>query len=174
MTSATPPASYISEAEKRPPGFMSATIGVRSAIVPKSSISSGMPASRAIARRCRTPLVEPPVAATAAMPFSIARRSRIADGRTSRRTRSIASSPQRRAAASLARSSAGIPLRPAGESPMNSSTMLIVFAVYWPPHAPAPGQAALSISYSSSSVMEPARYAPIASNTLTMSAFFPL
>ena len=55
-------------------------------------------------------------------------------------------SPQRRAASSLAGSSAGIPLRPAGESPMNSMTVLIVFAVYWPPQAPAPGHETLSIS----------------------------
>ena len=58
----------------------------------------------------------------------------------------MTSSPQRRAASSLAGSSAGIPLRPAGERPMNSMTVLIVFAVYWPPQAPAPGQDALSIS----------------------------
>ena len=50
---------------------------------------------------------------------------------------------------------------------MNSSTMLIVFAVNWPPQAPAPGQAAFSTSYSSSSVILPARYAPIASYTVT-------
>ena len=58
----------------------------------------------------------------------------------------MTSSPHRRAAASFAGSSAGMPLRPAGESPMNSITMLMVFAVYCPPQAPAPGQAALSIA----------------------------
>jgi hypothetical protein len=41
--------------------------------------------------------------------------------------------------------------------------MLIVFAVYWPPQAPAPGQATFSISCSSSRLILPARYAPIAS-----------
>ena len=90
--------------------------------------------------------MEPPVAATEAIPFSRARRSRIAEGRTSRVTRSMTSSPHCRAAASLAGSSAGIPLRPAGESPMNSITVLIVFAVYWPPQAPAPGHEAPSMS----------------------------
>ena len=54
---------------------------------------------------------------------------------------------------------------------MNSRTMLIVLAVNWPPHAPAPGQATFSISYSSSSVILPARYAPIASYTVTTVAF---
>ena len=75
----------------------------------------------------------------------------------------MTSSPVRRAASSFFGSSAGMPLRPAGESPMNSRTMLIVLAVYWPPQAPAPGQAAFSIPVSSSSVIFPARYAPIAS-----------
>jgi hypothetical protein len=41
--------------------------------------------------------------------------------------------------------------------------MLIVLAVYWPPHAPAPGQATFSISVSSSRLILPDRYAPIAS-----------
>ena len=46
-------------------------------------------------------------------------------------------------------------------------TMDIVLAVNWPPQAPAPGQAALSMSYSSSRLIFPARYAPTASNTDT-------
>ena len=136
---------------------MSATMGVRSAIVPKSSIASSMPNSWASASRWSTPLVEPPVAATDAMPFSSAFRVTIADGRMSRRTRSMTSSPERRAASSFFGSSAGIPFSPAGDRPMNSRTMLIVLAVYWPPHAPAPGQAAFSISYSSSAPIFPAR-----------------
>ena len=42
-------------------------------------------------------------------------------------------------------------------------TVLIVFAVNWPPQAPGPGQATFSTSYSSSRLILPARYAPIAS-----------
>ena len=131
--------------------------GVRSAIAPNSSMSSGMPYSWAMASRCRTPLVEPPVAATLAMPFSSAWRVTIEEGRTSRRTRSMISSPVRWAAVSLAGSSAGMPFRPAGESPMNSITVLIVLAVNCPPQAPGPGHAAFSTSWSSSSVILPAR-----------------
>ena len=67
----------------------------------------------------------------------------------------------------MAGSSAGMPFRPAGDSPMNSITVLIVLAVNWPPQAPGPGHAAFSISYSSSRVILPARYAPIASKTFT-------
>jgi hypothetical protein len=66
---------------------MSATIGVRSAMVPKSSMSSGIPNSWAIARRCRTPFVEPPVAATDAIPLSIAARLTIDDCRISPESR---------------------------------------------------------------------------------------
>ena len=55
------------------------------------------------------------------------------------RTSVMTSSPAWRAASSLAGSSAGMPLRPAGERPRNSSTVDIVLAVNWPPHAPGPG-----------------------------------
>ena len=89
-------------------------------------------------------MVDPPVAATDAMPFSSDSRVTNVDGRTSRRTRSITSSPVLRAASSLAGSSAGIPLKPAGDRPRNSSTVDIVLAVYWPPQAPGPGHATCS------------------------------
>ena len=135
---------------------------------------SGIPNSWAMPSRWRTPFVEPPVAATAAIAFSIAALVTMCEGRTSWRTRVIASSPACRAAASLAGSSAGMPLRPAGDSPRNSITIDMVFAVYWPPHAPAPGHAALSIAYSSSSPILPARYAPTASNTDTIVRSWPL
>ena len=62
-----------------------------------------------------------------------------------------------RAASSFFGSSAGMPFMPAGERPRNSSTVDIVLAVNWPPQAPAPGQAPFSASYSSSSVILPAR-----------------
>ena len=55
--------------------------GVRSLTVWKSSISSGTPASRAIASRCSTALVEPPVAATPAIAFSNAARVRMSCGK---------------------------------------------------------------------------------------------
>ena len=49
----------------------------------------------------------------------------------------------------------------------------IVFAVYWPPHAPTVGQAFLSMPSKSSSVILPAVNAPTASNGLTMVSFWP-
>jgi hypothetical protein len=45
---------------------------VRAAIRSKSSIVNSIPNSRAIASRCSSPLVEPPVATTEAAAFSIA------------------------------------------------------------------------------------------------------
>ena len=126
-----------------------------------------MPSSCAMASRWSTPLVDPPVAATEAMALSMAARVMIWDGRVPPLTSSMTSSPARRAASSLPGSVAGIPFRPPGEMPMNSSAVLIVFAVNWPPHAPGPGHAASSISRSSSREIFPARYAPIASNTVT-------
>ncbi len=73
-----------------------------------------------------------------------------------------ASSPTRSFAGSVAATLA----EPMGERPTNSSAIAIVFAVNWPPHAPAPGQATSSISFSSASVILPAACAPTASNRL--------
>ena len=155
-TSATPPASKMSVATNFPPGLRLATIGVRAAIWSNSSIENGIPSSCAIASRCRTPLVDPPVAATDAAAFSIASRVTICDGRTSSRTSCMTSRPHSSAASPLPRLSAGMPFRPAGLMPRNSSAVDIVLAVYWPPQAPAPGQATDSTSCSSSASILPA------------------
>ena len=114
-----------------------------------------MPNSAAIAGRCSTALVLPPVADTDAIAFSSDCRVTMCDGRMSWWTSVMTSSPALRAASSFFGSSAGMPLRPAGERPRNSSTVDIVLAVNWPPQAPAPGQAPFSASYSSSSVILP-------------------
>ncbi len=153
---------------------MSAMSGVRSATSVNSSRVSVIPNSAAIAGRWSAALVLPPVADTDAIAFSSALRVTMSAGRMSWRTSVITSSPARRAASSFAGSSAGMPLRPAGERPRNSHTVAIVLAVNWPPQAPAPGHAASSIAYSSSRLILPARYEPIASYTLTMSAAAPL
>ncbi len=147
---------------------MSATIGVRSAMRSKSSSSSGRSSSRAIASRWRTPFVDPPVAATAATAFSIASRVMICDGRTSSRTSRIAMRPASYAASVFAGSVAGTSLSPAGLMPRNSSTVAIVFAVNWAPHAPAPGQATFSSSCTSAFDIVPAAAAPTASKTSWM------
>ena len=150
---------------KRPPGLRSTKSGVRAEIESKSSRTSGTPASRAIARRCRTAFVEPPVAATAAIAFSNAARVRIFDGTRPSFRRSMTSRPAARATPAFAGSVAGTSFAPIGERPRNVSAVAIVFAVNWPPHAPAPGHAPASTSQSFSSESFPAACAPTASKT---------
>ena len=144
---------------------MSATMGVRSAMVSNSSMVNGMSNSRAMASRCITALVDPPVAATDATALSMARRSTMSLGITPSRTRVMIIFPASSAAGPLAGSVAGMPFRSTGESPRNSDTMAMVLAVNWPPQAPAPGQAAFSMRSSSSSSMVPLLWAPMPSNT---------
>ena len=60
-------------------------IGVLEEMRSKSSMSSSTPASRATASRCRTPLVEPPLVATAAIAFSSDSRVMMSLGRWPRR-----------------------------------------------------------------------------------------
>ena len=73
--------------------------------------------------------------------------------------------PMVSAARCLLGSIAGIELKPTGDRPITSMTIDMVFAVYWPPHAPAPGHATPSSSARSASLILPAAAAPIASYT---------
>ena len=141
---AMPPAWCNSTAAKRPPGFRSHRRGVRREMRSMSSSVNSTPTSFAIAIRCRTALVDPPEAATAAVAFSKAVRVRIWDGRRSAARTCMTIRPTSSAALSLFESMAGIELKPTGDTPNVSSTMDMVFAVYCPPHAPAPGQATAS------------------------------
>ena len=61
----------------------------------------------------------------------------------------MTSRPVWNATSSLRGSVAGTPLKPMGDTPSISNAVAIVLAVNWPPQAPAPGQARLSISLSS-------------------------
>ncbi len=58
--------------------------------------------------------------------------------------------------------------------PMASPTAAMVLAVNMPAQDPTVGQALRSMASSSSSSMPPTAWAPTASNTLTMSSFWPL
>ena len=60
------------------------------------------------------------------------------------------------------------PLNPIGDTPSISNAVDMVLAVNWPPQAPAPGQARLSISFSSFASIFLALKAPIASKTSWM------
>ena len=70
-------------------------------------------------------------------------------------------------------SMAGGDAEPGRLMPSASPIELIVLAVNMPPQAPSPGQAARSISSSSSSLIVPAAQAPTASNTLVTSSARP-
>src|SRR5262249_8006457 len=123
----------------------------------------GIFASLAMASKCKTEFVDPPVAATPAIAFSIADLVIIFDGVTFLRRRFITNSPARWPAAAFAESVGGMLERPIGAIPRNSQTKAMVFAVNCPPQAPAPGQAEVSRDLSCASLMLPRACAPIAS-----------
>ena len=66
------------------------------------------------------------------------------------------------------RSTAGGEAEPTSAMPSASAAAAIVLAVYMPPQAPSPGQAAFSIAVSSSRVMSPRAHAPTPSKTSMM------
>ena len=68
--------------------------------------------------------------------------------------------PARRHSSVFDGSSAGFEELYGSESPSASIAVAIVFAVYIPPHAPAPGHECLTMSRRCSSVMTPAMYSP--------------
>src|SRR5690348_10447709 len=100
-----------------------------------------MPASFAIAGRCRAAFVEPPVAATTIAAFSNAFLVAIARGRMLCSISDITDRPASSAKSSRERISAGGPDEYGNASPIASATQAMVLAVNWPPQAPAPGQA---------------------------------
>ncbi len=129
--------------------------GVRLEMASKSSMESAMSISRAMAIRCRTALVDPPLAATLAMVFSMDLRVMICEGRRLARTASMSMRPASRVAAYLSFAVAGTPESCMGEMPRISPLMAMVLAVNWPPHAPAPGQALASRASSPASSILP-------------------
>ena len=109
-----PPARSMSGAVKRPHGFMSARSGVRALMRSKSSMPRSTPASRATASRWSTAFVEPPVAITAAIAFSMASRVMIRDGRRSSRSSFMTRRPASRATSAAARIERGNAARARG------------------------------------------------------------
>ena len=79
--------------------------------------------------------------------------------------RRTTASPERTAMSSRRRSGAGGAAEPGRAMPSASAAAAIVLAVYMPPQAPSPGQAAFSIAVSSSRVMSPRAHAPTPSKT---------
>ena len=88
-----PPMRCTSSATYFPPGFRSAMYGVRRMISTTSSMVKRMPASCAIAGRCRPALVEPPVAPTTTAAFSSALRVTMSRGRSRLSSSAITARP---------------------------------------------------------------------------------
>ena len=84
------------------------------------------------------------------------------------RISSITALPLASANPSRRRSTAGGAAEPGSDIPIASAADAIVFAVYIPPQAPSPGQIALSIRLTSSSLINPRAQAPTASNASIM------
>jgi len=108
---------------------MSAMYGVRRLIRSKSASARSTPASRAIARRCSTPFVDPPIATSVVIAFSNALRVRMSRGRRPSRSRRIAASPVRRPTSARLGSTDGTDELPGSDIPSASTHDAIVFAV---------------------------------------------
>ena len=94
-------------------------------------------------------------------------------GRRSSSNTSSTSRPHSSATRPFLPSSAGTMELPIGEMPSTSNAIAIVFAVNWPPQAPAPGLATDSISARSSSLIFPRACAPMASKTSMIETSLP-
>jgi hypothetical protein len=143
-----------------PEGFRSARKGMRSLTRWKSFRSRGTSTALAIAIRWRTALVEPPRAITMTIAFSNASRVMMSRGFRSSSRRFLIAAPARKHSSSFAGSSAGVEALYGSDIPSASIAEAIVFAVYIPPHAPAPGQACSTMSRRVSSSIRFARYSP--------------
>ena len=121
--------------DRRPPGDRVEVVDRRAGRPPRARSPAGA-ARRWSSRRSRRPRRSA---------FSSASRVMICAGRTSSRTSRITSSPALLGDVALARIDRrhAVDAQP-GEMPRNSIAIAIVLAVNWPPHAPAPGQAAVS------------------------------
>ena len=119
-------------------------MGVRSDMAFRLSIdicSSPSPASRAIAMRCSTVLVEAPIAMSTVSAFLKAAGVIISEGFMSRLKSSIIAAPVRFASASLAEYTIGMVPLPGSAMPKASVRQFRLFAVNMPEHDPHVGQA---------------------------------
>ena len=157
--------------EYRPLGFKSANTGVFLPILSKSLRESFIFASLAIARRCKTALVEPPRAITMVIAFSSDFLVTISLGLRSFRKHFISAIDAFFVSVDLDFETAVCAELFVKDSPIASIAHAIVFAVYIPPQEPGPGIAFFSICISSLSFNSPFAFLPTASNTDTISIF---
>lgn len=111
-----------------------------------SSSVRGTPAVAAMARKCNTPLVLPPRAIVITSAFSNERFVKRSRGLMFFSMHVLIASADLTHSRIFAGEVAGVDDDPGKVRPMDSIAVAMVFAVYMPPHAPAPGQACCSIS----------------------------
>ena len=126
-------------------------------------------ASCAMARRCKTALVDPPRAITTVIAFSNASLVNNFLGVKSFLIKFIRAFPASMQSSFFEDETASLAELLGRLIPKASIAEAIVFAVYIPPHAPGPGIALDSMSKSSISDIFPSECAPTASNTEIMS-----
>lgn len=129
-----------------PEGARSAMNGILSLTRWMSSRVNCTPAVAAMARKCRTPFVLPPRAIVITNAFSKDRLVRRSRGLISRSMQTLMASAALTHSRILAGEVAGVDEEPGRVNPMDSMALAMVFAVYMPPQAPAPGQACCSMS----------------------------
>ena len=129
----------------------------RLGVVPQTRSTSSrpreMPSSCAMAGRCSSELVEPPIAMSSARALRNARFVIIASGAVSSFTSATTASPVSLAIRSLSGSTAGMVPFSGRDMPRASERQFMLLAVNSPAQHPGPGQAHRSMSSSSSSVM---------------------
>ena len=127
-----------------------------------------------MAKKCKTALVEPPRIVTNLIAFSSDSFVMTSKGLISFSSNNRIASPALIDSNFFASPVAGFDELKGKVIPKASIAEAIVFAVYIPPQAPAPGQAFSTIWSNSVSVMVPATLLPQASKAETTSNFFPL
>ena len=154
-----------------PLGFRSARTGVFLPILSKSLRERFNLASFAIARRCKTALVEPPRAITIVIAFSNDFFVTISLGFRSFLIQLIRAMEAFLVSVDFDFEIAVCAELLVNERPIASMAHAIVFAVYIPPQDPGPGMAFFSICISSLSSISPFAFLPTASKTETISIF---
>ena len=135
-TCGTPPARCRSTATYFPEGLRSHSTGTRWRMRSKSSMVHATSAAEAMARKCSTALVEPPVAITSEIAFSIDLRVMMSRGFRSFLTASTSTRADCAAESAFSESGEAICDDPSRLIPSASNADDIVLAVYIPPQAP--------------------------------------
>ena len=131
-------------------------------------------ADLAIAKKCKTALVDPPKAITNEIAFSMDFFEIISSGLISFKINFSMDFPTSFDKLSLFELFAGMEEENGSDIPNASIAEAIVLAVYIPPHAPEPGQDFLIICLYSISFILPETLPPHASNAETISSFLSL